>query len=147
MDFLSLRGPAGWIHLCSSWNLHWSGPVLFPRWRSWVFPACVAARLNGKPSQETGLFLHCGKKRQTYTHIFVWVHLWGFSLTIFSPETLFSPLNALKLFIYLILTQHYGPFTWRFVQFMCKNIPFMLMTPTLDLIWMNLEFKYDTKVN
>lgn len=62
--WFSCRGPAGWNHLGSFWNLRWFGRVWFPLWRSWVFLAFEAAQLNGKPSRETGLFLYCKTKRQ-----------------------------------------------------------------------------------
>lgn len=64
-DCLSWRGPTGWTHLCSSWNLHWFGPVWFPRWRSWICLACAAARPNGRPSQGTELSLSVWSGRPT----------------------------------------------------------------------------------
>lgn len=60
---VTLQGRAGWNHLGSFWNRRWPGPLWFPRSRSSVCPACVAARTSGKLSRGAWLFLSW--KRQT----------------------------------------------------------------------------------
>lgn len=69
---LSLQGRTGWNPRGSFWNLRWSGPVWFVRWRSLLFRACRAVRPNCKPSQQTSLF-SLWKTRKTCMYVQLWL--------------------------------------------------------------------------